>query len=126
MSGLGFIIILWGLSSVVALPSSSAITYIAPILFGVLLFTFGSCREAYLRGGLSVQLTTLEKSPTTQTLHSKSSKPTGQSLAGITTQPVHQEPTDLNQTTTEQIREYPLEMETHEAAVHEQEQQMHT
>lgn len=53
LSGVGLIMIVWGLASVTALPSTNLFMNIGLVLFGVTLFACGSCREAYLRGNLS-------------------------------------------------------------------------
>ncbi|MFQ6067963.1 MAG: hypothetical protein ACE5KD_00310 [Candidatus Bathyarchaeia archaeon] len=121
MSGLGLILIMWGLASVVALPSSSSTIYIGIILLGVILFATGSCREAYLRGSLSVQPSIYKKTPIKSRQHATTSKPADHSQI-TTTQSVHHEPTDLNQVTTEQIKEYSVGTETQEAVLYEQSQ----
>ncbi len=46
--------IIWGLASVAMLPSTYLVTNIGLTFFGVALFAGGSCREAYIRGNLSV------------------------------------------------------------------------
>ncbi len=46
--------IIWGLASIAMLPSTNLIMNIGLVLFGVILFAGGSCREAYLRGNLSM------------------------------------------------------------------------
>jgi len=54
LSGVGLILIIWGLASITILPSRYLMMNISLTLFGVVLFACGSCREAYLRGNLSV------------------------------------------------------------------------
>lgn len=54
VSGVGLIMIVWGLASITTLQSTNLIMNIGLILLGVALFAGGSCREAYLRGNLSV------------------------------------------------------------------------
>ena len=54
VSGVGLIMIVWGLASITTLRSTNLIMNIGLILLGVALFAGGSCREAYLRGNLSV------------------------------------------------------------------------
>ena len=54
LSGVGIIMIIWGLASIAMLPSTHLITNIALAFFGVALFAGGSCREAYIRGNLSM------------------------------------------------------------------------
>ncbi|MDH5495433.1 MAG: hypothetical protein OEY24_07020 [Candidatus Bathyarchaeota archaeon] len=56
VSGVGLILIIWGLASIAMLPSRYLMINIGLTLFGVALFACGSCREAYLRGNLSVPL----------------------------------------------------------------------
>lgn len=52
LSGTGLIMIIWGLASITMLPSTNLLTNVGLTLLGVVLFACGSCREAYLRGGL--------------------------------------------------------------------------
>jgi len=120
MSGLGLILIMWGLASIIALPSRNSLTYIGLILFGVLLFAGGSCREAYLRGSLTTELNIYGKPSIKQTQPTASPKPKTQSQNETIAQPVCQEPTDSNSLITEQIIDHPVETETHEASVYEQ------
>lgn len=54
LSGVGLILIIWGLASIAMLPSRYLMINIGLTLFGVVLFSCGSCREAYLRGNMSV------------------------------------------------------------------------
>jgi hypothetical protein len=54
LSGIGLIMIIWGLASITMLPSANLMMNIGFVLFGVTLLACGSCREAYLRGNLSV------------------------------------------------------------------------
>lgn len=54
LSGVGLILIIWGLASIAMLPSGHLMMNIGLTLFGVAVFACGSCREAYLRGNLSV------------------------------------------------------------------------
>jgi hypothetical protein len=53
LCGIGLVMIIWGLASIAMLPSANLMSIIL-ILFGVVLFASGSCREAYLRGNLSM------------------------------------------------------------------------
>ena len=80
--------------------------YIGVTLLGVLLFAGGSCREAYIRGSLSVQPSIYEKVPRKQTRPAAATKPSKQ----------------LQTETKEQIKEYPIETEPQETFVYEQEQ----
>lgn len=107
LSGLGLILIIWGLASIIALPSTNSTIYIGIVLFGVTLFASGSCREAYLRGSLSPQPSIPEKASTTRNRSATSLKPN--------TQP--------ETATTRQIRKYPVETQTQEAVLYEEEQQ---
>ena len=54
LSGVGIIMIIWGLASIAMLPSTHLLTSIGLAFFGVALFAGGGCREAYIRGNLSV------------------------------------------------------------------------
>jgi hypothetical protein len=54
VSGVGLIMVIWGLASITTLPSTNLMMNIGLVMFGVALFAGGSCREAYLRGNLSV------------------------------------------------------------------------
>lgn len=54
ISGTGLIMIIWGLATITMLPSANLMMNIGLVLFGVTLLAVGSCREAYLRGNLSV------------------------------------------------------------------------
>lgn len=54
LSGVGIIMIIWGLASIAMLPSTHLMTNIGLTFFGVTLFVGGSCREAYIRGNLSM------------------------------------------------------------------------
>jgi len=54
ISGTGLIMIIWGLATITMLPSANLMMNIGLVLFGVTLLACGSCREAYLRGNLSV------------------------------------------------------------------------
>ena len=115
MGGLGLILIIWGLTSIISLPSRSTTLYLSLTLFGVLLFASSCCREAYIRGCLSVQ-TNFRETATTQTQPAESSKPTKWPRTEATVNPVHQEPV-----TTEQIREYPVGTEVEEPSAYVQE-----
>ena len=53
LSGVGLIMIIWGLASIASLPSTNLWMNVGLVLFGVALLACGSCREAYLRGNLS-------------------------------------------------------------------------
>jgi hypothetical protein len=53
LSGMGLVMVIWGLASISMLPSTYLMLNIGIILFGVSLFACGSSREAYLRGNLS-------------------------------------------------------------------------
>jgi hypothetical protein len=118
LSGLGLVLIIWGLASLIALPSRSSTMYIGLTMFGVLLFATGSCREAYLRGSLSLQ-------PGTSDKNSMRTKPAPRPLRQPQTKATaHNQLTELDSLTTEQIREYPVGTQTNESDVYEQEQQM--
>lgn len=120
LSGLGLVLIIWGLASLIALPSRSAIMYIGLTMFGVLLFATGSCREAYLRGSLSLQQTASSSFPTTR---GKLTSPrTSKQLQKKARE--YEKSSELNSLTTEQIREYPFGTQTHEDDIDEHEQQM--
>ncbi|UCB61265.1 MAG: hypothetical protein JSW72_04240 [Candidatus Bathyarchaeota archaeon] len=103
LSGLGLVLVFWGLASLIVLPSRSSTVYIGLILFGVLLFAAGTCREAYLRGSLSIQPTTTSRdyTPRAQPTSPKTLK---QSHAELT---VDEKTTQPSVLTSEQIREYP-------------------
>lgn len=122
MTGLGLVLIVWGLTSIITLPSGSSALYSGIAFLGVFLFAGGSCREAYLRGSLSAQRSIRKKTPTTRTKPAVSLETTEQPQTETTAHPVHQEPTDLNSMATEQIRDYPVGTETHGAVVYEQEE----
>ncbi len=107
LSGLGLILIIWGLASIIALPSTNAALYISIILFGVALFAIGSCREAYLRGSLSPQPSVPNKTSTTRNRSATSLKPAAEADTG----------------TARQVRRYPVETQTQEAVLYEEEQQ---
>ena len=124
LSGLGLILIIWGLSSIASPASSSTNIYVGLILFGVLMFVAGGFREAYIWGSFSAQPITQKKTPTKRTQPAVSSKPTSQPHQAETpAQTTPQAQTDLNRETTEQIREYPVEIQTREAVIYEQERQ---
>ena len=53
LTGIGLILIIWGLASITMLPSRYLMMNIGLTLFGVVLLACGSSREAYLRGNLS-------------------------------------------------------------------------
>ncbi len=53
VSGVGLLMIIWGLVSIAMLPSANLMMNIGLVLFGVTLLACGGCREAYLRGNLS-------------------------------------------------------------------------
>ena len=53
LSGVGLIMIIWGLASIASLPSTNLLMNVGLVLFGVTLLAVGSCREAYLQGNLS-------------------------------------------------------------------------
>ncbi len=120
MSGLGLILINWGLASIIALPLRSSTIYVGLILLGVFLFAGGSCREAYLRGSLSNESSVSERVPIKQLKHVASVKPSGQSQTEAKLQPSHQKPANPIPMTAEQIRD-PVETQTHETAIYEQE-----
>jgi len=115
LSGLGLILILWGLSSIVTLSSSGATVYIGTILFGIFIFVGGGLREAYIWGRFSMQPSIQKKTPTTRTHPVASSKPR--------VQPQQTRTTDQDHVTTEQITEYPVGTQTRETTVYEQETQ---
>ena len=52
LSGLGLVMVMWGVASIAVLPLRSSTASILLILLGVGFFAFGVCREAYLRGYL--------------------------------------------------------------------------
>lgn len=115
ISGLGLILVMWGLTSIVTLSSRSTTLYISLTLSGVLLFAGSCCREAYIRGSLSTQPNNREKA-TQQTRTARSAKSTKWSQAEASAHPVHQEPV-----TAEQIREYPVDTEIDGTSIYEQE-----
>jgi O-antigen/teichoic acid export membrane protein len=57
LSGAGLTLLVWGVALISWFPSRNATESIALTLFGVFLFAFGGCREAYLRGSLSMAST---------------------------------------------------------------------
>ena len=125
LSGLGLILILWGLSSIVTLPSSSATVHVGTMLFGVFIFVGGGLREAYIWGRFSMQSSVRKKTPATRTQPVASSKPRVQpQQTRATAQVAPQEQTDQDPVTMEQITEYPVGTQTRETTVYEQEKQM--
>jgi hypothetical protein len=46
--------LIWGVATISWFPSRNAAAFVAVTLFGVSLLAFGGCREAYLRGSLSI------------------------------------------------------------------------
>lgn len=54
LSGIGLTMLTWGIASVIGSSAPNLATFMALNLFGISLLAFGSCREAYLRGILSV------------------------------------------------------------------------
>ena len=54
LSGIGLTLLTWGAASISWFPSRNAAEFIAITLFGVFLLAFGGCREAYLRGSLTM------------------------------------------------------------------------
>lgn len=124
LSGLGLILIIWGLASIVTLSASSATVYIGLILFGVLVFVGGGFREAYIWGRFSMQPSIRKKTSITRTQPVAPLKPTAQpQQTRATAQAASQEQTDPNRVTTEQITEYPVGTQTRETVVYEQDRQ---
>ncbi len=119
LSGLGLVLVFWGLASLIVLPSRSSTVYIGLILFGVLLFAAGTCREAYLRGSLSIQPTTTSRdyTPRAQPMRARAPKTLKQSHAEPT---VDEKTTQPSVLTSEQIREYPTEARNLEQDMQEQ------
>jgi len=103
LSGLGLILIMWGVASISWMPSRNPTMFIGIILFGVILFSVGSCREAYLRGSLSLQPST-KKTP----------------------QSTRKETTYSSPMLKEQNQEQVLGTETREVVIYEQERQVQT
>ncbi len=125
LSGLGLLLIIWGLISVVSFNPRNATVYIGLILFGVLMFVSGGLREAYTWGKFSAQPNLYEKAPLTRTRPLKPSRDTGQpQQTQATSEALHQKPTTPPQVTTEQIID--PEAQAHEAVVCEQEKQTPT
>ncbi len=101
---------MWGLSSIIALPATSASMSVSLILLGVLLFAGGSCREAYLRGGLSAESTIGEKISVGSTRRTQASKSHDQVLQ-----------TASNPVAETQISEVAVHELNQESIVHDQE-----
>ncbi|UCE95252.1 MAG: hypothetical protein JSV51_05830 [Candidatus Bathyarchaeota archaeon] len=116
MSGLGLVLIIWGLATIVALPSSSSSMSIGIILLGVLLFAMGSCREAYIRGSLSLPLS---QHKGISTIRNRSSARNSDQLA-------HQGTTNSSPTVTEQVNDHSVEMGHRETVVYEEKHQTQT
>jgi len=53
LSGLGLMLIVAGLNSIIIMHSTNLLSNLGLTFFGVALFSGGCCREAYLRGNLS-------------------------------------------------------------------------
>lgn len=53
LSGLGLMLIVAGLNSIIMMHSTNLLLNLGLTFFGVALFSGGCCREAYLRGNLS-------------------------------------------------------------------------
>ena len=53
LSGLGLMLIVAGLNSIIIMHSTNLLLNLGLTFFGVALFSGGCCREAYLRGNLS-------------------------------------------------------------------------
>ena len=56
LSGIGLTMLTWGVTWVAWSPTRNLPLFIALTLLGVSLLAFGGCREAYLRGSLSVPI----------------------------------------------------------------------
>ncbi len=54
LSGMGLIMIIWGLASISMLSSAYLMMNVGLVSFGVTLLACGSCREAYIKGNLSM------------------------------------------------------------------------
>jgi hypothetical protein len=54
LSGVGVTMLTWGVTWVVWSPTRNLTAFLTLTLLGVSLLAFGGCREAYLRGSLSV------------------------------------------------------------------------
>ena len=53
LSGLGLMLIIAGLNSIIIMHSTNSLSNLGLTFFGVALFSGGCCREAYLRGNLA-------------------------------------------------------------------------
>jgi len=53
LGGLGLMLIIWGLNSIIMMHSVNSLSNLGITFFGVALFSAGCCREAFLRGGLA-------------------------------------------------------------------------
>lgn len=70
LSGIGLTLLIWGVALISWFPSRNAAEFMAITLFGVFLLAFGGCREAYLRGSLTIANTSAavkKKETTSQT-----------------------------------------------------------
>lgn len=127
LGGLGFVLIVWGLASIITLPATSANVYIGLILLGVSMFAGGTCHQAYAWGRISVQPNLQTKVLTPQTQPVADSESTAEPLGKyVEPQVTSQEQMDLNKPTTEETIEYPVETQTHEALVYEEEKKTET
>ncbi len=109
LSGLGLILIVWGLASLSSELSGSALLYVGLMLFGVLVFVGGGFREAYLWGRFSRQLASTGKILAKRAQPfgpSVTTKPTQKTVPDSTVGPVQVNP---NRLTEEQIMENPSE-----------------
>lgn len=125
LSGLGLILIIWGLASLVYSAARNASVYTGLILFGVAMFAGGGFREAYLWGKFSAQLGIKDKIPTKRTQPAAPSKPPEQPRKMAPNPTASQGQADPNRLTEEQIIEHPAETPAQETAHHPQEQQTH-
>jgi hypothetical protein len=101
IGGLGLVLMIWGLAFITMQPSTSVLSNIGLIFLGLFLFAGGCCREAYLRGSLSVQSSVSARSLKKRVL------PTMSTIN-------EQKQNDVDQLTTEQISDYPIETEVDE------------
>ena len=123
LSGLGLILIIWGLASLVYSAARNASIYTGLILFGVSMFAGGGFREAYLWGRFSAQPGIKDKVPTKRTQPTAPSKPPEQ-LRKIAPNPTaSQGQTDPDRLTEVQIIGHPTETPVQETGHHPEEQQ---
>lgn len=120
MSGFGLILIVWGLTSITSLPSGNTGLSIGFALLGVLLFAYGSCREAYLRGGISMQVKTRTRNaPSTRQIEQTQTEK-------AISQTSRQEQSGFDGLTSEQIKGNNVGPSEQEYATSEQENQTET